>query len=127
MLPAMTFQKLTPILIVDAIEPCLPTWSSLGYRVITQVPEQGTLGFVILQSEAGELMMQTRASLADDLPDVAKRKPTHLLYADVASLAAAKKAAAGATVIVNERRTFYGALESWVELPGGAIVGLSQH
>jgi hypothetical protein len=123
----MTFDKLTTILIVDAIEPCLPAWKNLGYRVATQVPDEGSLDFVILANGKGELMLQTRASLADDLPGVAKSSPPHLLYAQVASLAAAKQAAEGAKLIVAERKTFYGALEAWVELPCGTILGLAEY
>lgn len=125
-LPLMTIEKLTTILIVDAIETCLPTWESLGYRLVTRVPEEGTLGFVILASAKGELMLQTRASLADDLPAVAKSAPSYLLYAHVKSLPEAKRAAKGARFLIDERKTFYGALEAWGELPNGTIVGLAQ-
>jgi hypothetical protein len=123
----MKLDKLTTILVVDAIEPCLPDWEALGYRPKVKVPESGPLAFVILSCKAGELMLQTRSSLAEDLPDVAKREPTSLLYADVRSLAAAKSAATKATVLVPLRNTFYGAKEAWLELPGGVILGLSEH
>src|SRR5689334_10276403 len=113
----MKLDKLTTILIVDRIEPCLPAWKRLGYEVTVRVPKEGSPGFVILAGHAGELMMQTRESLADDLPDVAKRKPTHLLYGDVGSVTSARKALS-AKVIVEERKTFYGALETWLELEG---------
>lgn len=119
--------KLTTILIVDAIEPQLPTWEKLGYRIVTRVPDSGTLGFVILHGKAGELMLQTRDSLAEDMPVVAKRKPSLLLYADVASLAEAKRAVPDAEVLVAERKTFYGATEAWLALAGGTILGLSKH
>ena len=122
----MTCEKLTTILVVDAIEPCLPAWKNLGYRVATQVPDEGPLGFVILANGKSELMLQTRASLADDLPAVAKSSPPHLLYAHVASLADAKHATKGAKLIVAERKTFYGALEAWVELPCGTFLGLAE-
>jgi hypothetical protein len=72
-------------------------------------------------------MLQTRESLREDLPDVAKRNPSFLLYADVASLAQAKQALPQASVLVAQRKTFYGATEAWLELPGGAILGLAQH
>jgi hypothetical protein len=72
-------------------------------------------------------MMQTRASLAEDLPMVAKKKPSFLLYADVDSLAKARRGLDGAKVLVEERTTFYGATESWVELPEGTILGLAKH
>jgi hypothetical protein len=123
----MKLDKLTTLLVVDRIEPCLSTWESVGYAVTVRVPEKGDADFVILQGKAGELMMQTRESLRTDLPAIAERKPSHLLYADVGSLSAAKKALAGAKVIVDERKTFYGAKESWLELEGGTFIGLAEH
>ena len=82
----MQLEKITTLLVVDSIEAVLPTWNKLGYSVSVRVPETGTLGFVILQGEPGELMLQTKRSLKEDLPAVAKLKPAHLLYADVKSL-----------------------------------------
>lgn len=119
--------KVTPLLVVDAIEPCLPTWEALGYAITVRVPEAGPLGFVILQSSVSELMLQTKDSLKEDLPDVAKRNPSALLYADVASLTEVKAGLKDAEVLVAQRKTFYGATESWLALPGGAILGLAEH
>jgi hypothetical protein len=113
--------------VVDAIEPCLPSWENLGYRVTVRVPKDGPLGFVILKGSPGELMLQSRASVREDLPVVSKMKPEVLLYADVRSIAAAKKALPNAKVLVAERKTFYGATEAWPELPGGTILGLAEH
>ena len=50
----MNVEKLTTILIVDAIEPLLPTWKKLGYEVTVRVPDAGTCAFVILSGKAGE-------------------------------------------------------------------------
>ena len=123
----MKLDKLTTLLVVDRIEPCLPAWEKLGYSVVARVPEQGTADFVMLNGKAGELMLQTRKSLAGDLPGIAEQKPDFLLYADVASLAEAKKAISDAKVIVSERKTFYGAKEAWVELEGGVFLALAEH
>jgi hypothetical protein len=123
----MKVEKLTTLLVVDAIEPLLPTWKKLGYEIAVRVPDKGPCGFVILSGNAGQLMMQTRASLADDLPGVLKLGPSFLLYADVKSVDAAENAVAGARVIVSKRTTFYRATETWVELEGGQIVGFAQH
>jgi len=119
--------KLTTLLVVDAIAAHLAHWQRLGYEVTVRVPETGEPGFVILNAKSGELMLQTRASLREDLPDVAKRNPSFVLYADVDSLADAKRSLASATVIVAQRTTFYGATEAWLELPDGVILGLSSH
>ena len=123
----MKLDKVTTLLVVDRIETCLSTWEKLGYEVTVRVPEKGDAGFVILRGAAGELMLQTRASLAEDLPGVAERRPSYVLYANVASIADAKKALPEAEIIVAERKTFYGAKEAWVEIAGGAIIGLSEH
>src|SRR5687768_2614575 len=105
----MQLQKLTTLLVVDDIEACLPTWAALGYAVTVRVPDAGPLAFAILKSSAGELMLQTKASLREDLPSVAARGPSSLLYADVSSLAEAKRALKSAEVLIAERKTFYGA------------------
>jgi hypothetical protein len=124
----MELKKLTTLLVVEAIEPCLGTWNKLGYQVIVRVPEEGPLGFAILRSaSSGELMLQTTASLAEDLPAVAKKKPSHVLYAELASLDSAEKALDGARVLVPRRKTFYGANELWLELADGKILGLAEH
>ncbi|HEV8547419.1 MAG TPA: hypothetical protein VGQ57_00300 [Polyangiaceae bacterium] len=123
----MNAKKITPLFVVERIEPCLPQWEALGYEVTVRVPDEGPLGFVILSGKLGELMLQTTESLAGDLPSVAKRKPSALLYADVPSIAEAKKALRGAEVLVPRRKTFYGATEAWLELEGKVILGLAEH
>jgi hypothetical protein len=122
----MKLDKLTTLLVVDSIESCLPTWKALGYEVTVRVPDAGDLDFVILSSKTGELMLQTRRSLKDDLPPVAERAPSALLYADVTSLSETKKALTGAEILIPQRKTFYGAKESWLVLPGGTVLGLAQ-
>jgi hypothetical protein len=123
----MKLDKLTPLLIVPSIEPCLPAWEALGYRITVRVPETGPLGFVILKSKTRELMLQSTASFAEDLPAVAKRRPSALFYADVDSVTDAKKTLRGAKVLVPRRKTFYGATEAWLELEGKVVIGLAEH
>jgi hypothetical protein len=53
-------KKLTPVLMVDAIEPCLPLWvDRLGWNKTVEVPEGDRLGFVILEKDGAEVMYQT--------------------------------------------------------------------
>lgn len=122
----MNIAKLTTLLVVDDIESKLPVWERLGYRPTVRVPEEGTLAFAIFAGPPGELMMQTRESLADDLPDVAALKPSSLFYAHVDTLAGAAEALPGARCLVRERKTFYGATEAWYALPGdNTVIGLA--
>ena len=63
----MNISKVTPILVVDAIEPCLPFWEGqLGYARKVDVPHEGAIGFALLAREGSEVMLQSRASLAAD-------------------------------------------------------------
>jgi hypothetical protein len=115
--------KVTPIRIVDRIEPCLPFWcAQLGYARRAEVQHEGALGFALLENEAGEIMLQTRASLAADIDAAAKLEPHTVLFIEVKSLAVARAATRGARVLVEERTTFYGMRESVVVDPAGTVV-----
>lgn len=125
----MNIKKITPILVVDAIEPSLELWQgALGFTKVVDVPHEGSLGFAIFNHDAaGQVMMQTRASLAVDLPAIAERKPTAFLYVDVSSLSEALTAVSGSEIIVKERTTFYGAHEAGIVDPSGQIIVFSMH
>ena len=59
--------KITPILYVDAIEPSLPFWMErMGFTKTVEVPEGNKLGFVVLERESFEVMLQTFESLKSD-------------------------------------------------------------
>lgn len=119
-------QSLTPILIVDAIEPCLDFWERLGFAVTVEVPEDGVLGFVILKNGPVEVMYQTRASVAKDVPSMADFPSSSILYIHVTNIDEIIAAVAGAPVLVPKRTTFYGATEYTVREPGGSAVGFSE-
>jgi hypothetical protein len=114
--------KVTPVRIVDRIEPSLPFWAALGYETRAEVPHDGALGFIILEGAAGELMLQTRASVADDVPAIAERGADVVLFIEVRSLAEAKSAVQGATILVDERTTPYGTREAVVLDGAGTVV-----
>jgi uncharacterized glyoxalase superfamily protein PhnB len=117
--------KLTPVRIVDRIEPCLAFWcDQLGYGRRSEVPhpDDGSLGFVLLESGASELMLQTRKSLAADIAATATLDPHTVLFVEVRSLSEARAATRGSRVLVEERTTFYGMRESVVVDPAGTVV-----
>jgi hypothetical protein len=125
---AMNITKLTPILIVDAIEPALPLWTGpLGFEKQVEVPHDGRAGFVLLTQGGHEVMMQTRASIEADCPAIAALRTSCALYADVASLEDALAAVKGAELLVPERETFYGAREIFVRDAAGNVLGFAQH
>jgi uncharacterized glyoxalase superfamily protein PhnB len=117
-------RKLTTVVVVDAIEPVLASWERLGYTKVDEVPHGDRLGFVILAGPAGELMLQTRDSVRDDL---GREPPPFILYAKVDDLDAAVAAVEGAEVLIARRTTFYGATEAWVRDRSGAWIGFAVH
>jgi hypothetical protein len=119
-------QSLTPILIVDAIEPCLDFWKRIGFAVTVEVPDGDALGFVILKNGPVEVMYQTRASVAKDVPAMANFPSSSVLYIHVADIENIIAAVSGAPVLVPKRTTFYGATEYTVREPGGNAIGFSE-
>jgi hypothetical protein len=119
-------QSLTPILIVDAIEPCLDFWKRLGFAVTVEVPEGDVLGFVILNNGPVEVMYQTRASVRKDVPSMAEFPSSSVLYIHVTNIDEAIAAVSGAPVLIPKRTTFYGATEYSVREPGGNAVSFSE-
>lgn len=123
-----TMKKLTPVLVVDAIEPCLPFWvDRLGFTQTIEVPEDDRLGFVALQKDGVEVMVQTRSSAVASAPRMEEFPfggPTHL-YIEVSDFDAVERALEGAEVIVPRRTTSYGATEIVVREPCGHFIGFA--
>lgn len=123
--------RVSPVLAVEAVEPALPFWCErLGFQVTVSVPQAETdtqLGFAILERDGLEVMLQTRASIAADVPALAREQNRAWLYVEVADVAAVAAAVEGCEIVVPRRRTFYGADEIGVRAPGGHIVLFSQH
>jgi hypothetical protein len=128
-------KKLTPVIIVDQIEPCLPFWiDRLSFQKTVEVPEGDKLGFVALVKGNVEIMYQTRSSVAKDLgtPQVqggpAASGPVNpntdlvSLYIEVEKLDPVMASLKGVAAVVAERTTFYGARELGVREPGGTVV-----
>jgi len=113
-------KRLTPVLLVDTIEPCLPFWDRLGWVNVAEVPHGDVLGFVILVKDGLEVMYQTRASVAADIAALTDL-PTGgtFLFLEVDDLDAVIREIAGAPRVFERRTTFYGMDEIGVREPGG--------
>jgi len=123
-------KKMSPILLVEAIEPCLPFWvERLGFQKTAEVQDGDKLGFVILEKDGVEIMYQTRHSMERDVPALANGpvKASAILYIEVEKLDPVIDKLAGFEFVVPKRRTFYGASEIFVREPGGAVVAFSSH
>lgn len=121
-------RKSTPVLPVDRIEPCLAFWARLGFEPTVSVPGPEGLGFVILSNGKAELMYQTRASIADDVPAfaAAAAQGHTFLFLEVEDIDAVAAALAGEPVVLPRRETFYGAIEIGWREPGGHTVTFAQ-
>jgi uncharacterized glyoxalase superfamily protein PhnB len=123
-------KKLTPVLFVEAIEPSLAFWvDRLGFAKTVEVPHEGRLGFAILERDGIEVMLQSWASVAADIPKLASAPRGHScgMYIEVEDLAAITQKLEGVEIVVPKRETFYGATEVFVREPGGHVVGFAQH
>src|ERR1700674_5291444 len=64
----MTVKKLTPILFVEDVEPCVKFWvERLGFQKTMDVPDGNKLAFAMLQKGNVELMYQSYASADKDV------------------------------------------------------------
>lgn len=121
----MSLSTITPILVVDAIEPLLPSWKALGFAEAMRMDHGAHLGFVMLVREGHQVMVQSRASLAEDLPPIAEKNPQSLLYLDVTDVDAEVQKADRAP-LVGPRTMPYGRREAWFEDGAGTFYALAQ-
>jgi uncharacterized glyoxalase superfamily protein PhnB len=123
-------KQLTPVLVVEKVEPCLDFWvGRLGFEVTNQVPDpNGGLVFASVQKGPIEIMYQTRSSVVQDIPSAAGELGGHSvsLFITVDDLEAVEKAVQGAPIVKPRHETFYGSTEIYVKEPGGNTVGFAQ-
>jgi hypothetical protein len=125
-------KKITPILVVEEIEPSLGLWvDRLGFQKTAEVREGDKLGFVILGRDDLEVMYQTRLSIEKEvesagLPAALQRASGQsALYLVVGDLDEIRRKLEGLEILVPYRKTGYGAEELWLEEPGGHLIGFA--
>ncbi|HEY6250647.1 MAG TPA: VOC family protein [Candidatus Angelobacter sp.] len=132
----MNVKRITPVLYVKEIEPCVQFWvERLAFEKTAEVPEGDRLGFVILQKGGVEIMYQSFASAEKDAPALAREISggRTFLYVEVDKLDHVITAMKGANLVLPLRTTFYGAREIGVKDPAGhmivfaEIAGAPQH
>lgn len=125
---AMSVNKLTPVLLVEEVEPCVKFWERVGFAKTVEVPDGNKLAFVILQKGDVEVMYQSYASVEKDVPSnplLTKRGPS-FLYVEVASLDDTMSVMKGVEVVMPVRTTFYGSKEIGYKDPGGHMITFAQ-
>lgn len=121
-------KKVTAVLLVDAIEPCLEFWvDRMGWTMGATVPGERGLAFAIVATDGVELMYQTWESAHDDLRSVERVSGTSVaLFVEVEDLSAIERQIGGVEIALPRRRTFYGMDEIGVREPGGHLVVFAQ-
>jgi uncharacterized glyoxalase superfamily protein PhnB len=123
-------KQLTPVLIVETVEPCVKFWTDrLKFALTNQVPgPDGKMLFASVQLGAIEIMYQTRASVLEEQPSSARDLTGHsvALFITVDDLDTIEKSLRGAPVVKPRHDTFYGSTEIYVKEPGGNTVGFAQ-
>ena len=103
-------KRLTPVRVVDAVEPCAAFW-------------EARMGFVALEKDGIELMYQARAAVPR--APAPTHDPTIQLFMEVDDLDAVERAMEGAIVLARHD-TFYGMTELAVRDPAGTQVIFAQ-
>lgn len=125
----MKILEITPVLIVERIEPSLELWTKrLGFEKPVEVPHENALGFAMFVKDGHSVMMQTRASIAADSESATEAIGGRgvALYLDVDSLDAALEATQGLKRVMELRETFYGAREFAVQDASGQVLIFAQ-
>lgn len=114
--------KLTPILVVDAIEPSVPFWTErLGFTISGEVRgDDGRLRSIFLQKDGLAVNYRTVEGIRDDFPVSAGGQSVIAL--DVTHLEDFEQKFTGAEFVVPMRETSYGSAEFAVREPGGHLI-----
>ncbi len=123
-------KKLTPVLVVDSVEPCIRFWTErFGFAAENEVPGPGgKLVFASARRDGIEVMYQTRESVIADSTASATELEGHsiVLFITVEDLDVVERALEGAPVVKARHKTFYGSTELYVREPGGHVVGFAK-
>lgn len=127
----MNVKRITPVLLVDEIEPVVPFWvDRLGFTKTIEVPgAYNHLAFVAFQKGSAEVMYQTYDSVERDAPaemaKMARKGPTYL-YVEVDDFNAVLEATRDVHKVMPERTAFYGMREFAVQDPAGHFITFAQ-
>lgn len=121
--------KATAVLFVEHVETSLPFFEAAGFKRTVEVPEGDALGFVILQTDGAEVMLQSFASALADVktldPKEIKASRTYL-FIEVDDLAGVERALKPYKIVIPRRVTPYGANETGYREPSGHFVTFAQ-
>lgn len=107
-------ESLTVNLFVRDINKTIAFYKQLGFEVTMTVPEQGDLVWAMLTNGGVTIMLQTFASIGNELPDIDRTKSggSLLFYIKLKNIRTFFEQIKGkAEVVKGLEKTFYGATE----------------
>jgi uncharacterized glyoxalase superfamily protein PhnB len=123
-------KKLTPNLMVEDVERTLAFYrDTLGFQVLTTVPETAPFGFAIVQRDGVELMFQSRASLSDNVPALTGSPigASQTFYIEVSGVRELyEQLRDKVEIVVDFHTTFYGTQEFYFRDLNGYILSFSE-
>lgn len=129
--PHLRYEAIAPVLIVERVEPTRDFFRDrLGFTPTAVVAGEGGLGFAMLEKDGVTVMIQSHASVVEDVgPEAARAlnetisgRGAAALFVTVSDVDLVVPAIADADVIVPLRKTFYGMHEITVREPGGHAI-----
>ena len=130
-LPHLRYESIAPVMIVERVEPTRDFFRDrLGFTQTAVVTHDDALGFAMLEKDGVTVMIQSHASVIDDVGHDAARAVNETisgrgavgLFISVSDVELVVPQIADADVIVALRKTFYGMHEITVREPGGHAV-----
>ncbi|MDB5026997.1 MAG: Glyoxalase/bleomycin resistance protein/dioxygenase [Candidatus Eremiobacteraeota bacterium] len=127
----LSYESVAPVMYVERVEPTRDFFRDrLGFKQTAVVADGDELGFAMLEKDGVVVMIQSHASLIEDVGHDAARAVNETisgrgavgLYISVSDVDLVVPTLADADVIVPLRKTFYGMHEITVREPGGHSV-----
>ena len=123
-------KKLTPNLMVEDVAPTLAFYrETLGFEVLTTLPEQEPFAFAILQRDGVELMFQSRLSLSDNVPALTGVPigASQTFYIEVTGIRNLYETLRDKVeIVVDFHDTFYGTQEFYFRDINGYVLSFSE-
>ena len=123
-------RKLTPNLMVEDVARTLAFYrETLGFEVLTTLPEQEPFAFAILQRDGVELMFQSRLSLSDNVPALTGVPigASQTFYIEVTGIRDLYETLRDKVqIVVDFHDTFYGTQEFYFRDINGYVLSFSE-
>lgn len=123
-------KKLTPNLMVEDVQRTLAFYQqTLGFAVVTTVPDAAPFDFAIVRRDGVELMFQSRPSLSENVPALTGSPigASQTFYIEVTGIDELYERLQGQVeIVVDLHSTFYGTREFYFRDINGYILSFSE-